>query len=545
MTRALWKFFTSLRLTVVCLGLGALIVFFGTLSQVDDGLWRAQHRWFQSFFVYGKLDVLNWLWHDRSLVLPWIFPGGYLVGSVTLINLIAAHIKRFQWGWKKLGIHLAHAGIILLLLGQLLTDQLARESLMSMREGQSRIFSESHRENELVFATDFDANREEVVSIPGELLPQKKEITHAKLPFTVRVKEYAPNGELTSRATLTRSGSQLTAALATVDAEYATPEGLPTQADRALETSGREAVWRAALKALGQPSKGDLVEIATKISKEPELAAKLNAELKTRFREGMLTRFAQASPRMKIPSTEATAMHIAAAQIRKGAPASPEAFPKVATNGSGQEAIVVPLPEATDMDTRNMPYAVLEIVEGGASKGTWLVTPWLDEQDITVGGKTYRMAFRFERYYQPFSVKLIEAKHEVYTGTATAENPEGIPTNFQSRVMITTPEKGEKREVDIYMNNPLRYGGLTFYQYQMGSDETATGTPVGTSTFQVVKNPGWVTPYLGCLMVGLGMVYQFMSHLIGFIGKRNKPRPAPPVEPVKKRRETRAPQTVT
>jgi hypothetical protein len=68
---------------------------------------------------------------------------------------------------------------------------------------------------------------------------------------------------------------------------------------------------------------------------------------------------------------------------------------------------------------------------------------------------------------------------------------------------------------------------------------------VGTSTFQVVKNAGWVTPYLGCLMVGLGMLYQFLSHLFVFIGRRGAPRPPPLAESLKKRRETRAPQTVT
>ncbi|HEY0456064.1 MAG TPA: ResB protein required for cytochrome C biosynthesis, partial [Verrucomicrobiae bacterium] len=57
-----------------------------------------------------------------------------------------------------------------------------------------------------------------------------------------------------------------------------------------------------------------------------------------------------------------------------------------------------------------------------------------------------------------------------------------------------------------------------FYQYQMGRDELDSNR--GSSTLQVVRNPGWLTPYAGCMMVGGGMVIQFLMHLIGFITKR-------------------------
>jgi hypothetical protein len=68
------------------------------------------------------------------------------------------------------------------------------------------------------------------------------------------------------------------------------------------------------------------------------------------------------------------------------------------------------------------------------------------------------------------------------------------------------------------MNNPLRYEGMTFYQHQMGRDEADANR--GSSTLQVVKNPAWLTPYVGCAAVGGGMVIQFMMHLIGFVTKR-------------------------
>ena len=67
------------------------------------------------------------------------------------------------------------------------------------------------------------------------------------------------------------------------------------------------------------------------------------------------------------------------------------------------------------------------------------------------------------------------------------------------------------------MNNPLRYQGLTFYQSTMGKDEMKD---VGRSGLQVVRNPSWLTPYAGCLLVALGMGWQFLSHLTGFISKR-------------------------
>jgi len=37
---------------------------------------------------------------------------------------------------------------------------------------------------------------------------------------------------------------------------------------------------------------------------------------------------------------------------------------------------------------------------------------------------------------------------------------------------------------------------------------------------QVVRNPGWLTPYLGCIVVSLGLIIQFVQHLVGLCGDR-------------------------
>ncbi len=45
-------FFTSLKLTVVCLTLAMVLVFWGTLAQVDLGLYKVQAEFFRSFVIF-------------------------------------------------------------------------------------------------------------------------------------------------------------------------------------------------------------------------------------------------------------------------------------------------------------------------------------------------------------------------------------------------------------------------------------------------------------------------------------------------------------
>jgi hypothetical protein len=67
----------------------------------------------------------------------------------------------------------------------------------------------------------------------------------------------------------------------------------------------------------------------------------------------------------------------------------------------------------------------------------------------------------------------------------------------------------------------LRYGGYTYYQYQMDAGQAAQQAGrMPTSVLQVVRNPSWLTPYIGCAMVGAGLVIQFLYHLTGFVSKR-------------------------
>jgi len=138
--------------------------------------------------------------------------------------------------------------------------------------------------------------------------------------------------------------------------------------------------------------------------------------------------------------------------------------------------------------------------------GEWLAAQLTAPVAFEASGRKFQIALRPVRYYKPFDLNLLRFTHEQYRGT-------DIPKNFASRVRLERRDTGEDREVLIYMNNPLRYNGETFYQ--AGFD------PVDprVTTLQVVRNPGWLTPYFACGLVALGLVVQFLTHLIGFATK--------------------------
>src|SRR6188472_3043905 len=141
MVRRTVDLITSLKLTIVCLVAAMVLVFAGTLAQVHFGLNVVQERYFRGWFVW-------WPPEAHGFKIP-VFPAGHLIGGILLINLIAAHVRRFRFTWSKFGIHLTHAGLIIMLAGGLLTDLLAVESHMRLGRGETRNYAEDPQRMEL------------------------------------------------------------------------------------------------------------------------------------------------------------------------------------------------------------------------------------------------------------------------------------------------------------------------------------------------------------------------------------------------------------
>lgn len=406
------KPFASLRITVVLFSLSLCVVLFGTLAQVDEGIWTVVDKYFRSAFVWVPFQ----LFVPRTTPVGGGFPffGGWLIGAALLVNILAAHIVRFRATWKRSGIIVLHAGIIVLLLSELVAGTKQVEARMTIAEGETVNFVELSRQVELAFIDPSNPEHDAVIAIPDSRLREPTVIRDDRLPFDVEIAEFMPN---------------------------------------------------SALRAPTRAKDEDLVTTA----------------------DGRTYALVKAAPGSGVATNQ-----------REDAPA----------------ARIVLRDKAT-----------------GHPLGTYLVSLWFSPnftmrnketqfppQTVDVGGRSYRIELRPERVYKPYSVKLYEFRHDKYLGTET-------PRNFSSLVRLTEPGRTDDREVLISMNAPLRvYDGDpllrqcdTLYQ---SSFLTQRDAGVRGTVLQVVRNPGWLMPYIACILVTLGMVFHFGLHLIQFLTRR-------------------------
>ena len=158
-------------------------------------------------------------------------------------------------------------------------------------------------------------------------------------------------------------------------------------------------------------------------------------------------------------------------------------------------------------------YVTLESKADGKSLGTYLVSWTLsmsDEADLVrVGDKTYQIALRPKRYYKPYVFELKDVSKKDYLGTNT-------PRSYASTVHIRDSSRNVDEDKTIWMNNPLRFADETFYQSGYYREP---GSGVEHATLSVVANSGWMMPYVGCMLVGIGMLVHFLTLLVNFLTK--------------------------
>ena len=404
------KVLASLRITVVLLSLGIILVFFGTLAQIDEGIWTVMDKYFRSWYVWVPTQLIaefGKVFFDFSKTTKWEgkfpLPAGWLIGWAMLINLLAAHTVRFKLTWKRSGVLIIHSGIVFLMFGEFFTGLHAVESTMVLQNGETVSFIDDSRRFELAIRTRKDDKNDQVFVIPGSVLMSEKGkvISRDNLPVDVEVVDCMKNTDIVKRH---RSEGE---------------EGL-------IQFDGT---------------------------------------------------YFKLIPAGEEPGVKAEREDAAAAKIR------------IRKKGSGE-------------------------VIGEFFLSLWQYRNYnrrlffAQMRGFEVDGKTYQVELRSKRVDKPYSIHLQKFEHSTYAGTSIAKD-------FASTIKLDDPQNNEQRQVRVWMNNPLRYEGETFYQAGYIPDESGT-------VLQVVNNPVWQWPYWSCSIITIGLLIHFGIHLNTFLRRRAK-----------------------
>ncbi|MBL8809651.1 MAG: cytochrome c biogenesis protein CcsA [Planctomycetaceae bacterium] len=187
--------------------------------------------------------------------------------------------------------------------------------------------------------------------------------------------------------------------------------------------------------------------------------------------------------------------------------------------GLSSFATVDEVPPVNGMDSQQDESSVfVDVIERASGKilASLLVSQNVSEmqapglaEKVSVADKDYYFYLRFQRNYKPYEVKLIDVSRKNYVGTAT-------PRDYRSEIEIT--EDGSTEKFTLWMNNPLRYKGETFYQ----SGYTPLENGKEATTLSVVRNSGWMLPYIACMIVSVGMFAQFGQTLLRFLDRSDR-----------------------
>jgi len=150
------------------------LLILGTFAQKEMGLYAAQKMYFSSWiFWLGPLPL----------------PGTYLTVGLIFFSLLCKFLYASPWRKEHAGIIITHLGVLLLLLGGIVTAFTAKEGFMRIAPGESQNVYMDYYQRELAVLK----NGKDILVIPHQNLHSDRLIDHADLPFRIRLDLYCLN----------------------------------------------------------------------------------------------------------------------------------------------------------------------------------------------------------------------------------------------------------------------------------------------------------------------------------------------------------------
>ena len=521
----------SLKLTVFLLVTAIAVVFIATLQQASADMWTVKNMHYNDWFVrilFQDLLIERWFPNYQNVEGSFVIPSGKLIIYALIVNLVAAHVLRFRI--KAKGVKL-WIGLVTAVVAAVVT-----------------------------WAMSFN-------TFAADGFQKAPPVSYAQMWLIMQVILLGLALGCVAGMFLTETGKRIEKAILFVFAFLAASVLCITMylgKDAFIGDSGMRILWQlgqstvAACVAWGAcvllfQRKAGIVLLhfgVVGLMVNELYVTYTNKETRIQFVEGETTNTAidiratelvvidQSDPEfdsmVSVPEQllktgetiddESLPFTIKCVEFLDNSRLQRHPAPDENVMGIGRRWGAVKLDPGID-DQVDVASARIEVTsKSGESLGEWFVSQITWDQDfadtIVVDDKSYQVGLRFKTEYKPYSLKLNDVKAEYYTGTET-------PKWFSSQVELTDLDSESTSEHEIYMNNPLRYDGETFYQANYIRDGEQE-----ISALQVVKNQAWMIPYICCMFTVVGLVGQFGSSLIAHL-KKSQSRPAKEIPPGK------------
>ncbi|MEX0710917.1 MAG: cytochrome c biogenesis protein ResB, partial [Pirellulales bacterium] len=523
----------SLKLTVACFAMAIFIVLAGTLAQIDKDIWEVMGQYFRTPLAWIPLSIF----FPRSIEVPggFYFPGGFSIGLVMLLNLFAAHAVRFKV--QASGTRLL-AGLGVIAAGAAMTWLVIASG--SNPEGLQAVpsiqWSTLWLLSKVGLTALWLANVHAVIRMDRSrkleriLLGATATLLGALLIWLWSQADAVALGDSSMRILwqLIKGGLASLVLLAGAIMVFRKRAGIVLlHAGVALMMLNELVVHTLHVEAQMQIREGETVNFVQDVRKL-ELAvvdtSNPESDQVVVVPQSILGLHHGASHPLvrdaKLPFDVQVVRFVQNSDLRRAK--AGEKNP--ADKGFGVERIVEEVRPGAGTDAGgsiDMSAAYVKFLKKDSSEplGTYLLGLYQSFADlpetVTVDGKEYEVYLRFKRNYKPYSMHLIDVRFDRYMGTST-------PRNYSSDVRLVDPSRNVDRTLKIWMNNPLRYAGETFYQSNFSQDRA--GNEI--TGLQVVTNTGWMIPYVACMIVATGLLAHFLIVLDRFLRRTGAMEPA-------------------
>lgn len=526
----------SLKLTVTLLAMAIFIVLAGTLAQVDKDIWQVIDEYFRTTVAWIDFKVFlpPSFWKAfTSAPMPNIpgrfpFPGGQLIGSLMALNLLAAHLVRFKVqarGWPLI------SGLLVILAGIVLTTFV----VLSANNAEG-LQAQPWMSYDVLWYFLVGMSIIGYVALIGWWL--FRPVAQGTVEWAIRAGLVGLGGAVTYLVVMAVRGERLSDSAMRILWQLTQGGGVGLillvgcllvfkkragvvllHAGIGLMMFGELLVGLTAVEGQLQMQEGETVNFVQDI-RTVELAVVDHSNEKvdrvTVIPKGLLQHAAKPNSLIddpQLPFTVEVLEFQQNSQLRKIKPSETNR----ATKGHGLTYIAeeVRAGSGTDMDSKvDLSAAYIRLKSrAGEDLGTYLLglifSSQNDNETVTIDGRPYEIALRFKRTYKPYKFQLMDVRKDDYIGTDT-------PRNYSSDVRLVDEARSVDRNVHIWMNNPLRFAGETFYQSGYHRDPT---TQIEGTTLQVVTNTGWMIPYVSCMIVAIGMLAHFLVTLTRFLNR--------------------------